>query len=94
MDAPIYIDLPPHPQPPIALPLLQLSSLGIDSRPGMVPVDLNIVAGAVVKKESDGTTQNAWAGDYQVGTSGSAKGFTITVDYICGVCSVVHCGLH
>jgi hypothetical protein len=55
----------------------------------MVPVDLNIAAGAVVKA-IDGTTQNAWAGDYQVG-NGFATAFTITVDYICGMCVWV-CG--
>ena len=66
--------------------LLQLSSLGIQSQPGMTPLTLNVAANAVVVS-SAGQHASAWGAGAPVGTNGMA--FPAIVDYLCGMSIVL-----
>ena len=67
----------------------QLSALGVESYPGMAPVNLTVAGGAVVVTDG-GQSTPAWGSGEPVGADTSAMAFPAVVEWICGmaVCMV------
>ena len=66
------------------IPSSQLSALGVDSYPGMTPLNLTVAGGAVVVVDG-GQSTPAWGSGDAVGANTSAMAFPVVVDWSCGM---------